>query len=293
MVGLHFLPCRVSSRGIQTRLAIPNVSYPRPLAASHTSAHVSQNLSKMNTEQVITILANATISGVILILLKHFIPSYFAEKAKNLATKQDIGEITRTVESIKLNNNSQLEVLKTELTLLSRNQQIIYDDERKAIVEFVSSITQFYESNINLPIESNTQESFDYMQLRIRDLESDFRSVHIAHGNLKVFCFNDEILKTTYPILSQLIDIKTKTQVSRSKLLSSLRVSRIWEDTYHKDSSDENFQKFQDSLNEQIRIHEEFRELHQSFSVNYVKEYSSFIQICKNYLKTKKIKEEE
>jgi hypothetical protein len=46
-----------------------------------------------------------TIQILILILLgylfRSYLPAYFEEKAKNLATKQDVGEITREVESVK------------------------------------------------------------------------------------------------------------------------------------------------------------------------------------------------
>ena len=35
------------------------------------------------------------------ILLKYYIPSYLAEKGKNLATKEDVEAITRKVESVR------------------------------------------------------------------------------------------------------------------------------------------------------------------------------------------------
>lgn len=35
--------------------------------------------------------------GVILLLVRSFVPSYFREKGKNVATKEDIEEITRKI----------------------------------------------------------------------------------------------------------------------------------------------------------------------------------------------------
>jgi hypothetical protein len=35
-------------------------------------------------------------------ILKNYLPSYFTEKGKNLATKEDIAEITRRIEAVKL-----------------------------------------------------------------------------------------------------------------------------------------------------------------------------------------------
>jgi hypothetical protein len=44
--------------------------------------------------------------------LKHFLPSYFSEKGKNLATREDIGEITRKVEEVRSEYLLQVESLK-------------------------------------------------------------------------------------------------------------------------------------------------------------------------------------
>ncbi len=56
-------------------------------------------------------------------LLKSFLPSYFSEKGKNLATKEDVASITDKVESVKtdyakvleeLRNNNQLKLAEIE-----------------------------------------------------------------------------------------------------------------------------------------------------------------------------------
>lgn len=56
--------------------------------------------------------------------LKNTLPSYLKEKSKNLATKEDIEEITNKVESIKHDYNRQLEEFKQEL-LIKHKAEII------------------------------------------------------------------------------------------------------------------------------------------------------------------------
>ncbi|EIY6182742.1 hypothetical protein MND25_004727 [Vibrio parahaemolyticus] len=52
------------------------------------------------------------VASVILgVLLKSFLPAYFKEKAKNLATKEDIASITQAVEQVRLQHNRQLQEL--------------------------------------------------------------------------------------------------------------------------------------------------------------------------------------
>jgi hypothetical protein len=47
--------------------------------------------------QVLTLLA----VGIFVLIYRYSVPSYLSEKGKNLATKQDIAEITREIESVK------------------------------------------------------------------------------------------------------------------------------------------------------------------------------------------------
>ena len=50
--------------------------------------------------------------GVAYLLIKHYLSSYLSEKAKNLATREDIEEITRKVEGVRTQYSSLLEELK-------------------------------------------------------------------------------------------------------------------------------------------------------------------------------------
>ncbi|MCX6350250.1 MAG: chromosome partitioning protein ParA, partial [Bacteroidetes bacterium] len=83
----------------------------------------------MTNDQIIIITTNGLFQVILFLFLKNYLPSYFNEKGRNLATKEDIGTITKIVESVKLGNNAQLEKIKTKLSLVSKTQEIIYDDE--------------------------------------------------------------------------------------------------------------------------------------------------------------------
>lgn len=57
--------------------------------------------------------------GLTWLLVKSFIPAYLAEKGKNHATKEDIGLITREVESVKIKFALQLKELEHQKMLLA------------------------------------------------------------------------------------------------------------------------------------------------------------------------------
>jgi hypothetical protein len=65
------------------------------------------------------------------LFLRSFLPSYFDEKAKNLATKEDIGDITDEIEKVKFNYSKEVEQLKTELNKDFQE----YIDEQKFLKE--------------------------------------------------------------------------------------------------------------------------------------------------------------
>jgi len=48
--------------------------------------------------------------------VRGYFPAYLAEKGKNLATREDIAEITQSIEQVKLTYASQLEATKTHLS---------------------------------------------------------------------------------------------------------------------------------------------------------------------------------
>ncbi|EOV9407705.1 hypothetical protein ACN5W3_002076 [Vibrio parahaemolyticus] len=60
----------------------------------------------------IAVVVSISIGGL---FVKNYFPKYLSEKAKNLATKEDIGQITDQVESIKRQHAVELEKIKTEL----------------------------------------------------------------------------------------------------------------------------------------------------------------------------------
>lgn len=60
----------------------------------------------------------ATVATVIVMLLaRHYLPAYLGEKGKNLATREDIAEITHEVERVRTQYAALLEELKTRNTL--------------------------------------------------------------------------------------------------------------------------------------------------------------------------------
>ncbi len=64
------------------------------------------------------------------LLLNKFLPSYFSEKGKNIATKEDIEQITQKVENVKSNYRNEEKVLE--------KRRLIYEQVASSLRIFIS-----------------------------------------------------------------------------------------------------------------------------------------------------------
>lgn len=69
----------------------------------------------MDTIRLVADVALLTALAIVGYLLKNYLPSYFGEKGKNLATKEDISEITEKIESVRTQYSSAIERLRVDL----------------------------------------------------------------------------------------------------------------------------------------------------------------------------------
>ncbi len=101
--------------------------------------------------------------NILVTLVTLFVFSYFKEKGKNQATKEDIGKITKIVESVKNELNQNLELMKIQesslqsekvklyahFTMLYLNMIVKKDNERKKAIKkfsdtYVETVMSLY-----------------------------------------------------------------------------------------------------------------------------------------------------
>lgn len=126
--------------------------------------------------------------------------NYLNEKAKNLATKQDIKEITKITEGI-----------KTEMNILSQNRVSIYNEKRNAIIsflEFVEAADHFFRFEISDFIlnKTKTEPFFQLYVGRFRPMEYNVRS------RIKLFINDKNIDKLVNEIFQNHKDVINSLQ---------------------------------------------------------------------------------
>ncbi len=74
------------------------------------------------------------------LILRNFLPKYFEEKARNLATREDIEEITRRIETV-----------KSEVSRMQSVDQAKYSLRHAACIEALALIDAYYSHILSVP----------------------------------------------------------------------------------------------------------------------------------------------
>jgi hypothetical protein len=154
----------------------------------------------INIESVsLTVIA----TGVIILFFK----SFFNEKGKNAATKQDIEEITRKIETIKTEFIKETEKLKHELQFANQMKVSFSTDLKDAVVNAYESfnlwIEYVYDAHIN-SLDATTKQLKE-SEAEINNLYSKFVA---AGAKLDLYYPDNEITKVMEKLLVDSIDFQ-------------------------------------------------------------------------------------
>ncbi len=173
-----------------------------------------------------TILNIAEIFLILLcgVLAYKFLPAYFIEKGKNLATKEDIGEITKKVEEVRVEFTDKTETLKSELQILSSTKLNLISEERQALLDFHDKFFYWFEMCINVSFGNIDTFKNEEINLYLQKMsEAQFRS-GVCEARMELFINDIELLTLKNDLKIALLD-KLATLVPG--YLSALRISNI------------------------------------------------------------------
>ncbi len=195
-----------------------------------------------------------------------FVKSYFQEKGKNVATKEDIEEITEKIEKV-----------KSEIGVLTHKKINLSTEKQNTLLDFNSKYTAWLNYILAADIISNTDPALIHVDKIKEKLDQLFYDFAICEANIEVFFNSDKEL------LNLKKEIKLKTiELSNHLALNLVKASGAREQIINANklptSIPDNSYKI-DMLNkfysEQDKIHEAFQEkklaLYRAFSASIFK----------------------
>lgn len=131
--------------------------------------------------EYINLIATGLIYPAIYFISKHFASSYFNEKGKNLATKEDIADITREVKKVE------------SMFSISTSSEIDYNSlKRNAIVSFVEALDYWYALIKTNQYQKNENYKEDNTNLLINIYKAK-TTTYVKYSGLELYIQSENI----------------------------------------------------------------------------------------------------
>lgn len=153
----------------------------------------------MTTETLLTV----QIALMTILLLKEYLTSFIKEKGKNLATKQDIKEITNRIEDAKIFYSTKLETVKASLQINTFEQNKIVENSLCALLDFYDVSISLLHDNLSRNFGDFTSKDLDTTLLEFQNqTENLFIKQKILYHRLIVFLGTEkEIILSAHSVL--------------------------------------------------------------------------------------------
>jgi hypothetical protein len=167
------------------------------------------------------------IFGLILgFIIKSFLPEYFKEKGKNIATKEDIGVITKEIKKAESKYLAEIEKIKSQL-------QVSVDNKKRLNKSADLSITNFFENCLILSNEklsyklAQMPSNLEYIEEYEKSVKSLFTKLILDHYRMLVYIKlnkeNENILMYSSNIVEVGMDIKNSFNSEYYNVKSAFR----------------------------------------------------------------------
>tara|TARA_A100001391_G_scaffold196839_1_gene176067 strand:- start:6269 stop:6907 length:639 start_codon:yes stop_codon:yes gene_type:complete len=117
---------------------------------------------------------------VLALMAKNYFPKYVSEKAKNLATKEDIAGITDKIEGVKSSYALSLEKAKSELQVKSALQQAFQSKCLEAVIAVNELLTEIHLYCWKEMAERSPNEHYVWRQIDESDENKGFHYFRVA-----------------------------------------------------------------------------------------------------------------
>jgi hypothetical protein len=149
------------------------------------------------------------------LFFNRFLPSYFQKKGENLATKEDLAELTRIAESIKVEHQLLLEQTKPFTAEETLRRQVFFNSKLEAFYSALDIVCRNFAAN-----EMHIHDTNKTHNPAVVERPSE-REINLAYGRMAMFAGDRAVLDKFQQIhgtKSSPADIGTLVNLMRSDL---------------------------------------------------------------------------
>lgn len=206
-----------------------------------------------------------------------FFKSYFTEKGKNIATKEDIAEITTKVEGIKTDFIRETEHLKHNLQFENQIRIMLSTDTKNAIVSAYESFYIWLETSYDAFLSSIEFEKIE--QIRTAESNINMESSKFSSTLARFELYIDR--EDSNSLISELETKTTKFQSLIENYLLKLEFLFEEIEDLEKENEDDNLDDnlFEENENKIDKLQDDMDELYKSTNAVLVNEYKYILDL--------------
>ena len=144
--------------------------------------------------------------AILIILVRQ--QKYFGKKGENQAIKEDIGEITEIVESIKNDLASQNDLIKAQLSHKSKHELELKNEERQAYFELNRRMSAWLYSIVRFNFSAYSLANFEELKLKYNEFNEFQYEYDLADGHLGLFIQDTDFHKEKLALESSILELE-------------------------------------------------------------------------------------
>lgn len=174
----------------------------------------------MAIEQLLYNFLTIVFSLTVFYLFKSYWPKYFEAKGTNQATKEDIGEITEIVETIKSDLLQQNELLKAQLSFKNQHRLNLKTAEREAIFDFNKRISAWLFSIMRFTFSGYNLDNYKDLKIMSGEFSKRQYECDLAEAHLVLFMHDKEFLELKRDLIISIIELEGIVESYMHKIYS-------------------------------------------------------------------------
>lgn len=178
-------------------------------------------------------------------IFKFATKAYFGEKVKNLATKQDIAEITKQVGEINASIKRQTDLFNARNDFSFKDALALKQIEREVFLDFVVKLNQWSEGIDNVTRQYFRYENRELIRIYIENLRQLNYSYFVSRYKLDAFYHDANFLEIHRRLVNELLDKQGDAECLLIEIealfeLQGLELSKGFESSYKINAKSQN-----------------------------------------------------
>ena len=183
---------------------------------------------------------------IIITFLGAFLFKYIKQKADNQADKEDLKKLTTIVEEVKKKNNEEVELLKTNLDIISNREKEIFNEEKLAIIDFFTQLNRWIWGSMNVYLNDFNHTNYKNIDNDIDEIRNSYKETQIAYGKVKLLISDKDLIIKGHYLIKNTLELHHFVEEKLQRLKDTLSYERTLVDQITRKGFD--FEKMSDEM---------------------------------------------